>query len=295
MVHLHNFGGYGIAGPKDYWKLDSGFHWQKRGLREKLSKNKHSGFKIGCGNTARLRELYVRHQRGLLSFESLPLQELRQFATVRGITVDPNAVSTVVKAQLEKADNEATFDRFTDLPPEVRQIIFRHYYESLLSSIRAVRKYQPPITMVSRMIRQESLPLLYGYCGRLEIVSDGPITAPYKLNPSLATAKFLQSTPAHLLARIRLLQLTFTNLNFRAAIDLSNQHDPVCKVSSYGRYHSWEMTEATLARQQHIPSALRALATSIAARPGPLRLQLSDIEDMGEMVRSIIADGTTLQ
>lgn len=295
MVHLQNFGGYGIAGPDNYWKLDSGFHWQKRGLREKLSKNKPSGFKIGCGNTARLRTLYVRHQRGLLSFEGLPLQELRQFATLRCITVDPNAAATVVKAQLEKADNEATFDRFADLPPEVRHIILQYHFEFLRSSTWALRKYQPPITMVSHMIRHESLPLFYDYCGRLEIVSDGPITVPYKLNPSLATAKFLQSTPAHLLARIKSLQLTFTNLDFRAAIDLSNQHDPVGIVSTYGRYHSWEMTEATRARQQHIPLALRALATSIAARPGPLRLQLTDIEDMGEMVRSIIVEGTTMQ
>lgn len=246
------------------------------------------GFKIGCGTTERLRALYVRRQRGLLSFEGIPLEELTHYATLRGIVVDPKATSPVVKAQLERADNEATFDRFNDFPPEIRQIIFQYYFEWLQSNTWALRKYQPPITMVSRVVRQESLPLFYDYCGRLEIVSVGPVTIPYKLNPSPATAKLLQGTPTHFLARIKFLQLTFTDLDCRAAIDLANQHDPVGKVQTYGRLRGWDMTEAIRANKQRIPSALRTLAAAIAARPGPLRLQLSDIEDMGEMVRSIM-------
>jgi DNA-directed RNA polymerase specialized sigma24 family protein len=137
MVQLHTFSDWDEAGPGNYWKLDSANQCQKRGLRQKLEENGHSAFKSGCGTTARLRALYIRRQRGLL----------RRYANLRGILVDPDATATIVKAQLEKADNEATFDRFTELPPEIRQIIFQYYYESLPSIKRASRKYQPPITM----------------------------------------------------------------------------------------------------------------------------------------------------
>ena len=226
MVQLYTFSPFDEAGPADYWKLDSANRCKKSGLRKKLEENGHSVFESGCGTTARLRALYDRCQRGLLSFEGLPLQDLSRFATLRGIVVDPDATATIVKAQLEKADNEATFDRFTELPPEIRQIIFQYYFGSLPSSERVPCKYQPPITMASRMIRAESLPLFYDYCGRLEIVSTGPVTVPYKLSPSLSTAKFLQSTPTHLLGRIKLLQLDFFNLDCDVAIDFRNRDVP---------------------------------------------------------------------
>ena len=298
MVQLHTFSDWDEAGPGNYWKLDSANQCQKRGLRQKLEENGHSAFKSGCRTTARLRPLYIRRQRGLLSFEGLPLHELRQYATLRGIVVDPDATATIVKAQLEKADDEATFDRFTELPPEIRQIVFRYYYESLPSIERAPRKCQPPITTASRMIREESLPLFYDCCGHLKIVSDGPVTVPYKLSPSPPSARVLQSTPYHLLGRIKSLQLDFFDLDCDVAISLRNRDDPISKIVTYPTRcsdWSWETPESVEARRQHLILALRTLAAGIAARPGLLKLRLSDIEDMGEMVRSISMDGTAKQ
>ena len=289
MVQLHTFNPFDEAGPADYWKLDSARHCQTRGLRQKLEKHGHSASKSGCGTTARLRALYIRCQRGLLSFEGLSLHELRHFATLRGIVVDPDATATIVKAQLEKADSEATFDRFTELPPEIRQIIFQYYFESLPSSERALRKYQPPITMVSRLIRAESLPLFYDCCGRLEVLSDGPVTVPYKLNPSFTTKRFLQCTPIHLLARIKSLELCFENLDAFMIIDLRTGSDPIgnFNIDREGYYY-WDSSVDAQARRQRLISAVRALATSIAARPGSLKLRLSYIEEVGEVVRSIL-------
>ncbi|GAB7330206.1 hypothetical protein MBLNU13_g01868t2 [Cladosporium sp. NU13] len=192
-------------------------HWEKQPA-PKIGENRHSLFKGGCGTAARLMAFYIRRQRGLLSFKCLPLQELRHFATLRGIQVGPDATATIVKAQLEKADNEATFDRITELPPEIRQ-----------------------------------------------------------------------STPTHLLARIKSLKLYFRNLNVSLAIDLRTGNDPIDKINiSRMGYYSWNSSVSAQARRQQLLSALRALATGIAARPGPLDLRLSDIEEAGEMMRSII-------
>ena len=229
-----------------------------------------------------------------MSFEGLPLHELRQYATLRGIVVDPDATATIVKAQLEKADDEATFDRFTELPPEIRQIIFQYYYESLPSNRCAPFKYQPPITMASRMIREESLPLFYDYCGHLSILSYGPVTVPYKLSPSDSAVRVLHSTPIRLLGRIKSLHLNFFNLGCAVVINLRNRDDQISKVATNRARYSdqpWNATEASKARRQHLISAVRTLATGIAARPGPLKLRSSDIEDIGEMLRSIFMDG----
>lgn len=298
MVQLYTFSPWDQAGPGNYWKLDSAYRCQKRGLRKRLEESGHSAITSGCGTTARLRLLYIRRQRGLLSFEGLPLHELRHYANLRGILVDPDATATIVKAQLEKADNEATFNSFTELPPEIRQIIFQYYYESLPSHRCAPRKYQPPITMASRMIREESLPLFYDYCGHLKIFSDGPVAVPYKLSPSTSAARVLQSTPTHLLGRIKSLRLNFFNLGCNVPIDLRNCDEPIGNViinrEGYSN-RSWNATGATEARRQHVISALRTLAASIAARPGPLKFRTSDIDDMGEMLRRIFMDGTASQ
>lgn len=72
------------------------------------------------------------------------------------------------------------------------------------------------------------------------------------------------------------------------AIDLRNQ-DPISNVDIY-RAGYWEMTEATRARRERLVAALRVIALSMAARPGPLRFRLSDVEDVGETMRRIIID-----
>jgi hypothetical protein len=148
------------------------------------------------------------------------------------------------------------------------------------------------------MIREESLPLFYDCCGYLKIFSSGPVTVPYKLIPLPLSVRVLQSTPTHLLGRIKSLQLCFLNLDCNVTVDLRNRDDPISKVVTYcARYSDepWNATEAGKARRQHLISALRTLATGIAARPGPLKFRTSDVEDMGEMLRSIFTDETAKQ
>ncbi|GAB7330334.1 hypothetical protein MBLNU13_g01969t1 [Cladosporium sp. NU13] len=84
----------------------------------------------------RLRELFVRHQRALLSYEGLTVGELRLFVVQRGLssTTAAKATAATLKARLEQADEDATFNWFTELPPEIRQQIFEQDFESLNKS-----------------------------------------------------------------------------------------------------------------------------------------------------------------
>lgn len=229
----------------------------------------------------------------------MPSHELRFYAAQRGLTVAPTATPNSVKAQLEQADENATFDRFTDLPPEIRQLVFQHYMDSTLANRKPKSIYQPPLTMTSRMIRRETLPLFYD-CWEPElssIASEISMTAPYKFRPSAKTAQFLQSTPTNHLARLKSFILTFSDLQFRVAIDLRDQ-DPVRMLEIFREgYWRWELgrDEANQARHQDLLAALRALALSMAARPGPLRFRMGDVEDMGETMRRIIIEEAATQ
>jgi hypothetical protein len=292
MVQLFDDHVWSSPRSNEYWKLDSGNRLRSYRLREELRDGNYSVLK--SVNNTRLRALYIRCQRGLLSFEGMPSHELRLHAARRGLTVAPNATLTSIKAQLEQADDDATFDRFTDLPPEIRQIIFQYYMDDTLARRKPKSIYQPPLTMTSRMIRRETLPMFFD-CWDTELSSlftESPTLTPYKFRPSATTAQFLQSTPIHHLARLKSFILTFNDLKFRVAINLRNQ-DPIGKLEIFRMsYWEWELLENAVsqARVQRLLTALRTLALSMAARPGPLRFRLSDVDDIGETMRRIILD-----
>ena len=62
---------------------------------------------------------------------------------------------------LEQADEGTTFHHFLDLPAELRSHVYAHYFSSLP---RLEQPVQPPISRVSRLVRQESLPIFYSTC-----------------------------------------------------------------------------------------------------------------------------------
>lgn len=116
----------------DFWKLDSGEGRAGRQLLGLLESKRYLHESVKSVTSDRLRAQYVRYQRGLLSYEYISAGELRLFATQRGILPMAKERHTVpsLKAVLEQADYDATFDRFSDLPAEMRQHIFKHYFNS---------------------------------------------------------------------------------------------------------------------------------------------------------------------
>lgn len=286
MVQYLDNGGRRLN-ANDYWKLDPGDHLKSRILRQRLEEKTFAVLKRV--NNTRLRALYVRCQRGLMSYEGLSFRELKLYAAQRGIkiTVFPKATPTTIKAQLEQADEDATFNRLDDLPPELRLMIFQHYYNSLMSTERPKNREQPPLTLASRITRQESLPLFYNSYD-LQLDSGGSALIPYKFRPWHATARLLQCIPTHSLARIKSIQLNFYDLNVGVTLDLRNKDDPVGKISTWLNGHNGFRDP-----RQQLSRALRSFTISTATREGPFRFQLSDVEEMGEMVSKIIKEPPT--
>ena len=122
----------------DYWKIDSGR--TKHSEEELQSILTTDGTLLAGRDLDRLRELYIRHQRGLLSYEGLDACELKLFITQRELMpiANPDSSLPELRAHLEQADDDATFERFSDLPPELRQQIFKQYFDSFDDSQRTL-------------------------------------------------------------------------------------------------------------------------------------------------------------
>jgi len=293
MVQFHDLDGR-LPGPNDYWKLDTGNNLTSYGLREYLKEKNFALLKRV--NKTRLRALYVRTQRGLMSYERMSTRELRLYAAQRGVKIIhvPKATKTTIKAQLEQADEDATFDRFSDHPAELSQNILQRHLDSLTTLQRPNNKTQPPITQASRMFSSLALPLFYDSYD-MHLVSDGPVHDPYKFQPSTETAHLLQHIDGRNLGRVRSFLLDFNNLNVRMTIDL-RENDPVsnlCNIYTWmAGYEALERNFATRAIRQQLLAALRAFALSMAARQGPLRFSVRDVDHMGELVRSSLVAAT---
>lgn len=197
--------------------------------------------------------------------------------------VDKKATLNSIKALkglLEKADDDVTFGRFSELPPELRQIVFRHYFNSLTSWVPFM--HQPPITLVSRSVRKDSLPLFFECCDfRISADADFTIT-PCKLVPDFRTAAVIQNTSLENFARIKSLSLNFHNLLAYIELDFRSKDNPVVSARVFGC--GWAL-DPHAAGRQWLLSELRTLTKNIVARERPLKLRVGDIEEMCAIIR----------
>lgn len=149
-----------LTTANEYWKLTDAQHLTCDDLKSRLGEEG-----IYFRTRARkfeLVKLYDRGVRGLPTYHRYGKGQLVAFCRQRSIQVpalDPQIEDFV--AALEAADEKRTFHRFTDLPPELRtHILELHFHTFGALSCPA----QPPITRVSRLIREEALPLFYKTC-----------------------------------------------------------------------------------------------------------------------------------
>lgn len=157
--------------PDHYWKLETVAYLKDARLQEEFYRLKL--YRNPRLNRQRKVELYARAQRGFLPYDIYSLFELKGFAKSRKISLPHGRLSaSVLIQQLERADDNATFSRFSDLPPELRQVVFEWYFVSISQEFPLLTFKQPHVTMVSRLFRKEALPLFYRLCTfELEIMT----------------------------------------------------------------------------------------------------------------------------
>jgi hypothetical protein len=215
----------------------------------------------------------VHHrERGLPLYQPHKLSELRKIAHERGLNISEEEESNekILRAKLEYDDRRfvPTFDRFTELPPELRVRIYRHYFEWLYTLPSKFN--QLPICRASRLLRQESLPLFFGHY-RFQIDLRG-LYYPSGNDVSLSQCNLRQGTrlAAHclsqeLFARINHLQIVCEDVVWRADILAGT-----LELSRVGQYR-------TLAACGQATDQLRSVIDSISARKGGYKSRNEDI------------------
>lgn len=95
---------YDIGRTSRYWELNDGRHLSGEVLRRALY-NRNFYF-LKSTKMARLRELYVRAQRGMRSYEGITRKELEHEFARRGIPLpDPDVTTGDLKTELEQYDD----------------------------------------------------------------------------------------------------------------------------------------------------------------------------------------------
>lgn len=275
MVQSFTYGARSYA--RDYWMLDEGEHLTVSNLRDALQRRKFTVMR-STTNKVRLKALYARCQRGLMSYEGLHPRELKLYAAQRALPPILNQKETVkvLKMQLEEADDKAIFSHFSALPPEIRRIIYDLHFK-YLRTCPGVYKYQPPITLASRHIRHESLPLFYERCeSMISTTTNLFVQQSFNMALSARSRAFIEATSTKNFARIRMMRIDFNDLSIDLRVDLTNKATAI-QITWYSRLRYLDDPVHQECRDRLL-AELRKIGLRIAAREGPLRLRESDLE-----------------
>lgn len=149
-----------------YWRLRA-LHeygeYTKGALQRLLEKDgcKVKGLKEDLQNAS------LRLQCGKTNYESCEDSELRRFVHARKLLTVAAPLQQVINRKvmidlLKTADDQQTFDKFQDLPPELRERVAKYYLREFSSAL--IFPTQPPLARASRLLRKEVLPLFYQRC-----------------------------------------------------------------------------------------------------------------------------------
>ncbi|KXT18576.1 hypothetical protein AC579_9792 [Pseudocercospora musae] len=165
MVHYQQFSDAKWSHSGDYWMLEK--PRSSAAARRYLDDRGASYLKNSA--IERLQVLCGRVQRGLPIYDKIDIQTLQQSCNARGL---PSGGTTgtvkrrkeILIERLEAADDSLTFDRFLDLPPELRLEVYGFYFSDVINSLKPAGwggYRQPPITTLDRISRKEALDEFY--------------------------------------------------------------------------------------------------------------------------------------
>jgi hypothetical protein len=148
-----------------YWRLHENYGNSIAAMREKVEAQ---GYEIDTKKFKKpdFVKLLQRQDRGLLCYNKCSNKELEIFATARKVTcyIDSNRSKRVSKLlrdltieTLMEADEVPRFEKFLDLPIELRTRIYEMYDADLPETLYLPTK--PPLARICHQIREELLPV----------------------------------------------------------------------------------------------------------------------------------------
>lgn len=213
---------------------------------------------------------------------------------------------------LHEADEAIVFDKFFELPPDLRTMVYKEYSDDLsrLPTTLPELPYQPPLTLASSDLRKEALPSFYERATfvlrlnvrtRAELHVSSSVVSLHNTaaDPDLLTSANLAPTALSRISRFRLRLYHFhTYLSpgsgrHREAqeylnwdINLDGVEGSV--VSGYAVAGYLAARPYWIARRERLELAISRVQQDIAARPKAHRLRRSDLADLQEVVREAL-------
>lgn len=295
-----------LADANEFWKLHRLPHpkvWVRR-LKQILD-HRNYPYRDSASKT-RLRQLIMRCYQGLLSYERLDSKELTKFITDRKMTISADAKKDDLILTLERADQTATFSRFFQLPPELRNAIYNIHFESF--DAVCPLPVPPPISKASRQLRQESHELFYYNCvTRFRFRNVYPdwsrrrFTYPHRganepHYADLETEIMFSKMPEHMLGSIRRFDLVgvvygtmlpFRERDFQVVkweVDLTARDSrnlfSCAEKPTQGPIFAQAYYDAAV---EKLERRLKVLLEEIAGRQGNKKLQRADLESFKSM------------
>lgn len=218
-----------------YWQTAD--IWQSETVERMTSELRKAGYTIPRSyRKLKITALFKRKQLDHFCYENCSVKELKKFAIDRQLL--PSGVKRPSKFKLAKVllagDAEPTFNRFLDLPPELRTWIYYRYMDDFMALDTDARMQieplqdpsQPPLARLSTVLRAEVLPIFYAE-GTFEIKFRAPIrphTAagkmqagnPFRYRIEDGSNLFLSNVAQNEhIADLRNVIITFNDLNYR--------------------------------------------------------------------------------
>ncbi|GIZ44250.1 hypothetical protein CKM354_000745400 [Cercospora kikuchii] len=192
-----------------YWGLNTYQNTQRTTLLQDLERK---GFTFRADvRKAELVEVQQRLDRGLLHYEDKRITnaQLSSFIQNRQLSKPVASTRKAMISVLLGADEALHFDKFVDLPPELRERIYQFHISSLPE--RLFCPTQPPITRTCKLFRKEALPIFHRLTTfefRFYFVNDqyhrGDDISKAVLRPCFQTTQFLNTMRTRDAAPVRL-------------------------------------------------------------------------------------------
>lgn len=152
----------------EYWsRTEIGLNWSREEIKQRLGPGGrdiyHSNVPESVrNNKAKLLKYNDALNRGHLIYDAYPMADLLNFASNRKLDLGTSSTKRRVVKVLERADDNATFHQFLELPAELRMRVYQLYYADI--SVPLTSPVEPPVTRASRQFRSEALPIFYATC-----------------------------------------------------------------------------------------------------------------------------------
>ncbi|KAK5138322.1 hypothetical protein LTR08_003383 [Meristemomyces frigidus] len=197
---------WGVENRLDkYWHLEDFSDMPNRTICRDVQAAGYPGYEITAKSRLNMYRQLV--ERKVLCYYNCTDAELRLFVKDRGVQLAARRARRPVfnrdkwiRALMDK-DATPVFERFLDLPPELRMHVYGWYMAAFPATLKGPS--QPPLTRMARLVRQESLPAFYSMCCFEVGVFRFRGRRPSRLHYAPETSGFLKALTAENCAGIR--------------------------------------------------------------------------------------------